>query len=191
MDYQTINPATEEVVKTFPIISDADLDKVIAKAHELYLKDWSNRPVADRCRILGRAAEILKEKIEEYAAYLGLEVGKTPGSCKGEVNLVAGILEYYAKNAEAFLAPNSSPDFQTQKSFLARRASCWRSSPGTFPITRSCAWRGRSWPWVMSWFEALRERASVRARIRAPHEEAGAQKAPIPMFSLPPHRSPG
>jgi len=34
MDYQTINPATEEVVKTFPIISDADLDKVIAKAHE-------------------------------------------------------------------------------------------------------------------------------------------------------------
>jgi succinate-semialdehyde dehydrogenase/glutarate-semialdehyde dehydrogenase len=64
MDYQTINPATEEVVKTFPIISDADLDKVIAKAHELYLNDWSNRPVADRCRILGRAAEILKEDWE-------------------------------------------------------------------------------------------------------------------------------
>jgi succinate-semialdehyde dehydrogenase/glutarate-semialdehyde dehydrogenase len=71
MDYQTINPATEEVVKTFPIISDADLDEVIAKAHELYLNDWSHRPVTDRCRILGRAAEVLREKIEEYAAYLG------------------------------------------------------------------------------------------------------------------------
>ena len=75
MDYQTINPATEEVVKTFPVISDADLEKVITKAHELYLNDWSNRPVVNRCRILGRAAEILNEKIEEYAAYLGLEVG--------------------------------------------------------------------------------------------------------------------
>ncbi len=136
MDYQTINPATEKVVKTFPIISDADLDKVIAKAHELYLNDWSNRPVADRCRILGRAAEILKEKIEEYAAYLGLEVGKTPGM---------------QKTPRPSSHPNSSLDFRTRKSFLARRASCWRSSPGTFPITRSCAWRGRSWPSVMSW----------------------------------------
>src|SRR5258708_20618193 len=111
MDYQTVNRAAEKVVKAFPIIRDADLDKVIAKAHELYLNDWSNRPVADRCRILGRAAEILNEKIEEYASYLGLEVGKTPGSCKGEVKLVAGILEYYAKNAEAFLAPTQLPGF--------------------------------------------------------------------------------
>ena len=117
MDYQTINPATEEVVKTFPIISDADLDKVIARAHELYLNDWSNRPVADRCRILGRAAEILKEKIEEYAASSNI-MQRTP---------------------EPSSHPNSSLDFQTRKSFLARRASCWRSSPGTFPITRSCA----------------------------------------------------
>jgi succinate-semialdehyde dehydrogenase/glutarate-semialdehyde dehydrogenase len=133
MDYQTINPATEEVVKTFPIISDANLDKVIAKAHELYLNDWSNRPVADRCRILGRAAEILKEKIEEYAAYLGLEVGKTPGSCKGEVNLVAGILEYYAKNAEAFLAPKQLPGFPNAEVISRPQGIVLAIEPWNFP----------------------------------------------------------
>ena len=55
-DYQSINTATEEVLKTYPTISDADLDEALARAHDLYRSDWSLRSVAERCRILARAA---------------------------------------------------------------------------------------------------------------------------------------
>jgi succinate-semialdehyde dehydrogenase/glutarate-semialdehyde dehydrogenase len=111
MDYQTINPATEEVVKTFPTISDADLESALAKAHDLYVSDWSLRSVAERCGVLARAAEILRQKTAEYAGYLALEVGKLPNSAGGEINLVIGIFDYYAKNAETFLAPKRLPGF--------------------------------------------------------------------------------
>ena len=133
MDYQTINPATEEVVKTFPTISDADLEKSIARAHELYRNDWSDRPVGERCRILGQAAKILRDKTDEYASFLGLEVGKTPGSCKGEVMLVAGILDYYAKNGEAFLAPKKVPGFPNAEVISRPQGIVLAIEPWNFP----------------------------------------------------------
>jgi succinate-semialdehyde dehydrogenase / glutarate-semialdehyde dehydrogenase len=133
MDYQTINPATEELVKTFPTISDADLETSIARAYELYRDDWSDRPVADRCRILGHAAKILREKTEEYASYLGLEVGKLPASCTGEVKLVAGILDYYEKNAEAFLAPKRVPGFPNAEVISRPQGIVLAIEPWNFP----------------------------------------------------------
>lgn len=111
MDYQSINPATEEVLEAYPTISDADLEAALARADTLYRTDWSRRAVADRCRILGRAADSLREKTAEFAGLLALEVGKPPASAIGEVNLVIGIFDYYAKNAESFLKPKPLPGF--------------------------------------------------------------------------------
>ena len=42
MLYQTINPATEEVVKTFPEHTDAQLQEIIAKAEAVYKSDWKS-----------------------------------------------------------------------------------------------------------------------------------------------------
>jgi len=133
MDYQTINPATEQLLKKFPIISDRDLDAAIFRAHELYENDWSKRPAATRCRILGRAAEILREKTDEYAHFLALEVGKLPASCKGEVMLVAGILDYYAKNGEAFLAPKKVPGFPNAEVISRPQGIILAIEPWNFP----------------------------------------------------------
>jgi succinate-semialdehyde dehydrogenase / glutarate-semialdehyde dehydrogenase len=41
MLYQTINPFTEEVVKTFPDHTDAQLQQILAKAEAVYESDWS------------------------------------------------------------------------------------------------------------------------------------------------------
>lgn len=102
--YQTINPATGELVQRFPTIGDADLDAAVSKAQACYGNDWRNRAVAERAKIVGKAAQILLEKAAEYAGYLTLEVGKPPAQAMGEVNLAVGILDYYAKYAESFLA---------------------------------------------------------------------------------------
>ena len=41
MQYQTINPYTEELVRTFPLHTDAEIESIIAKAEKTYETDWS------------------------------------------------------------------------------------------------------------------------------------------------------
>jgi succinate-semialdehyde dehydrogenase / glutarate-semialdehyde dehydrogenase len=107
MTYQTVNPATGEVVETFPTISDADLEKVVATAHARYEADWRHRPARDRARIVSAGAAKLRDNAEEYAQYLTLEMGKLIGEARAEVGLSADILDYYARRAEQFLAPRA------------------------------------------------------------------------------------
>ncbi|MFB9124408.1 NAD-dependent succinate-semialdehyde dehydrogenase [Paraburkholderia dipogonis] len=102
MTYQTVNPATGAVVKTFPDISNAELEGVVTKAHDCYQKDWSRRSIKDRAKILSAAAAKLRENADEYAGYITLEMGKLLDVSHAEVQLSAAILDYYAQNAEKF-----------------------------------------------------------------------------------------
>ncbi len=105
MPYQTINPFTEKLVKTFTEQTNEQLEAIIAQADNTYRNDWSLRTLADRKKILKNAAKVFREKREEFAGYITLEMGKLMTESRGEVDLSADILEYYADNAEAFLAP--------------------------------------------------------------------------------------
>jgi succinate-semialdehyde dehydrogenase / glutarate-semialdehyde dehydrogenase len=103
--YQTINPYTETLVKTFTEHTDAQLEAIIAKAGEAYQNDWSLRSLAGRKVIVKKAASILREKLDEFAKPITMEMGKLFREAQGEVKLSADILDYYADNAEKFLAP--------------------------------------------------------------------------------------
>ena len=105
MEYQTINPFTEEVIKTFPMHTDEQLEEIIAKAESVYKNDWSQRSLAERKKIVKKAATILRENVDEFAKPITLEMGKLFGEAQAEVTLSADILEYYADNASTFLAP--------------------------------------------------------------------------------------
>jgi succinate-semialdehyde dehydrogenase / glutarate-semialdehyde dehydrogenase len=111
MLYETINPATGQVVQTFPTITDSDLETALATADDCFRNDWRHRPVADRARIVSRAAAIMRDKADEYARYIVEDMGKLLGVALVEVNLAASILDYYAKNAETFLQPKQFPGF--------------------------------------------------------------------------------
>jgi succinate-semialdehyde dehydrogenase/glutarate-semialdehyde dehydrogenase len=105
MPYQTINPFTEKLVKTFPEQTDEQLKTIIGQAHDTFSNDWSKRSLAERKRVLKNAVKLFRERREELAQYITLEMGKLLTESRGEVDLSADILEYYADNAEAFLAP--------------------------------------------------------------------------------------
>jgi len=105
MPYQTIDPSTGLLVRTFPEITNSDLEQALATAQACYENDWRHRSVADRGRIVSRAAAKLRENREEYAHLLTLEMGKLIGTARAEVSLAASILDYYATHAEAFLKP--------------------------------------------------------------------------------------
>ena len=109
MLYQTINPYTEELVKTFPQHTDAQLESIIHKAEETYASDWSLKSLAARKAVIKRAAAILREKIDEFAKPVTLEMGKLFREAQWEVTLSADILDYYADNADKFLAPEKLP----------------------------------------------------------------------------------
>jgi len=104
MTYQTINPLTEELVRTFPQHTDAQQEAIIAKAAASYERDWSLRSLAGRQAIVKKAASILREELDEFAKLITLEMGKLLREAQGEVELSADILDYYADNAGRFLA---------------------------------------------------------------------------------------
>jgi succinate-semialdehyde dehydrogenase/glutarate-semialdehyde dehydrogenase len=110
MSFRTINPATGEAGRAFPFQSDEEIFAALATADRRYREDWRHRPVAERARIVARAAQILREKRDEYQQLLTLEMGKVTRFGYFEVDLTADILDYYAKHAEEFLAAQPLPD---------------------------------------------------------------------------------
>jgi succinate-semialdehyde dehydrogenase/glutarate-semialdehyde dehydrogenase len=104
MSYQTINPASGEVLQSFPDISDKALETVLATAADAY-ESWRHKSYAERAKIIGKAAELLHEQQETFAHTMTLEMGKRISEARGEVDFSSRILAYYAKNAERFLAP--------------------------------------------------------------------------------------
>ena len=105
MNYQTINPTSEELIKTFPQHTDEQLERFIATAQEEFKSDWSRRPITERKTIVKKAASLLRENLDDFARLVTLEMGKLYGEAKAEVTLSADILDYYANKAEKFLAP--------------------------------------------------------------------------------------
>src|SRR5262249_36754593 len=91
----------------FPFQSDDQVFDALRKADKRYHEDWKHRSVAERARIVGRAAQILRERRDEYAKYPTLEMGKITRLSYMEVDLIADILDDYAKHGERPLAPQS------------------------------------------------------------------------------------
>jgi succinate-semialdehyde dehydrogenase / glutarate-semialdehyde dehydrogenase len=110
MTYQTINPSTGELLTSYPELSNSDLELAIANADRIYRTDWRHRAIDERTKIMSKAAVILRERKEEYAHYLTLEMGKLIGEAYAEVDITVGILQYYAKNAQSYLNPKPLPE---------------------------------------------------------------------------------
>jgi succinate-semialdehyde dehydrogenase / glutarate-semialdehyde dehydrogenase len=106
MPYRSVNPATGEVLKTFPEHTDQQVKDAIATADRVF-RTWSAGPFSERSKIIGRSAQVLLKRKEELARLATLEMGKRIAESRGEVELSASIMQYFADNAEAFLTPKT------------------------------------------------------------------------------------
>ncbi|MFI8632358.1 aldehyde dehydrogenase family protein [Microbacterium sp. NPDC077663] len=105
MAYASTNPYTNELLAEFPYASDAEVDAALATAQSAF-ESWSRLPVAERAVYVRRAAELMRERREELARIATLEMGIVYESSLVHAGTVGpGILDFYADNAEAFLAP--------------------------------------------------------------------------------------
>jgi succinate-semialdehyde dehydrogenase / glutarate-semialdehyde dehydrogenase len=102
--YRSVNPATGEVLKTLPEHTDEQVWNALATADKAF-RTWASRPFSERSTIIARSAQILLEQKEELARLATLEMGKRIAESRGEVELSASIMQYFADKAEVFLAP--------------------------------------------------------------------------------------
>jgi succinate-semialdehyde dehydrogenase / glutarate-semialdehyde dehydrogenase len=101
--YAVTNPANGQTIARYDTATDAEVEQALAKAQAAY-ESWRRVPVPERARIVGRAAELHRERREELAGLITREMGKPKGAALGEVDFAADITQYYADQAEAITA---------------------------------------------------------------------------------------
>jgi len=105
---RSVNPYNGETLKTFPEMTDAEINDAIAKAYERF-QTWRNVSFSQRASMLRRAAGLARERIEELARFMALEMGKRIAEGREEVKLCARIFAYYADRGEELLRPEILP----------------------------------------------------------------------------------
>jgi len=93
--YTTTNPRSGESLAEYTPISDAEAAAALGRAAKAYT-DWSTQPLAERAAVLTRIAELHRERKDELAKSIALEMGKPVTQAQGEIELSASIFDYYA-----------------------------------------------------------------------------------------------
>jgi succinate-semialdehyde dehydrogenase/glutarate-semialdehyde dehydrogenase len=103
MSYQSVNPYDGKSLKSFEELTDDQLETALHSAATCF-ESWRKTTFAERAVVAAKAAAIMRERIDEFARPVTLEMGKLFAQARGEVVLSADIIDYYAKHAERFLA---------------------------------------------------------------------------------------
>ena len=109
--FDTISPATEEVIARIAQADATDVDRAVAAARRAYDRTWSRMSGSDRGKYLFRIARLVQERSRELAVAESLDNGKPIRETRDvDVPLVAAWFFYYAGWADkleyAGLGPN-------------------------------------------------------------------------------------
>jgi succinate-semialdehyde dehydrogenase/glutarate-semialdehyde dehydrogenase len=96
---KVVNPATEEVIGTVAHAGKADLDEALAAAAAGF-KTWRAVAPFERCRIMRKAAALMRERSDEIAPVLTMEQGKRLGEAKMEAMGAGDVIEWFAEEAK-------------------------------------------------------------------------------------------
>lgn len=114
---QSINPADLQVIKTYNSMLPAEVNNIIDLTNNAF-DEWKGTTFDQRSKLMMKAADVLRKKKEEYSKLMTLEMGKPISQSRAEVEKCAWVCEYYAENAEKFLA-DEIIETDASKSFIA------------------------------------------------------------------------
>ncbi len=106
MEFKSINPYNGEQVGSYTALTQEALTEKLNRSQSAF-ESWRKIPLAERCRLLKKAGQVLRDNEEEYAKMITLEMGKPISESKSEVNKCAWVCDYYAENAPTFLSDES------------------------------------------------------------------------------------
>jgi acyl-CoA reductase-like NAD-dependent aldehyde dehydrogenase len=102
--FETINPATGQVLARVAEGDAEDVDRAVSAARRAFEdRRWAGQPPAARKAVLLRLAELVRENAAELAVLETLDMGK-PVALSGQVDVpnVAKTFQYYAESVDKF-----------------------------------------------------------------------------------------
>ncbi|WP_376796071.1 NAD-dependent succinate-semialdehyde dehydrogenase [Thermogemmatispora sp.] len=116
---QSINPATEEVLESFDLFTQEQIDAALDQARSAFLQ-WRDTSFAERAALFQRLAAYLREHKAELGRLITLEMGKPIAEAEAEIVKCAWGCEYYAEHAAEFLADQPT-ESSASESYVAFR----------------------------------------------------------------------
>ncbi|WP_317191498.1 aldehyde dehydrogenase family protein [Hymenobacter lapidiphilus] len=117
MAIESVNPYTGRTERKFDAFSWAETEHILADAHAAFAT-WRTTDFAHRTQLMHRAAELLRERADELARLMAVEMGKPLADGRAEANKCALCCDFYADRAAEFLA-DEFIETEAQRSFIA------------------------------------------------------------------------
>ncbi|WP_433875820.1 NAD-dependent succinate-semialdehyde dehydrogenase [Sinomonas atrocyanea] len=108
--YRVLNPATGEVVETFPTATDEQVQEALAAAQSAF-ESWRETPIETRAKVVARIGELFTERAEKLAAIITEEMGKPLSEAKGEAEFCTDIFRYFAEEGPGLAADTEIKTF--------------------------------------------------------------------------------
>lgn len=92
--FTTINPASEEILKSYAYDSDQEIEK---KIEDLFSsqKVWKKKTLQERCEVLDKVKKNFSSCAEEIALLISTEMGKPLIEARAEVQKSLTLFDYY------------------------------------------------------------------------------------------------
>lgn len=100
--FESLDPATGEVIATHEIYSKSDVDSAVQLAHEAKLK-WQKLGFNGRRQVLNNWKKVLVKRTDEIAQLIAKETGKPFGDAKLEVSVAISHLSWASSKAGYYL----------------------------------------------------------------------------------------
>jgi aldehyde dehydrogenase (NAD+) len=133
--FESVAPATGEVLGSFPRSSAADVDSAVAKAKAAF-DDWRLVPAPERGNILFRFAELLRAHKDELTDLMTREMGKVKAEAGGDVQEAID-MSYYMGGEGRRLFGHTTPSELRDKFMMSVRMPVGvvgAITPWNFPI---------------------------------------------------------
>jgi succinate-semialdehyde dehydrogenase / glutarate-semialdehyde dehydrogenase len=104
MALRSVNPADGRLVQEYPETAREEVAAILRDAHAAFL-EWREASFATRAAPMRRAGALLRERRDELARLMAVEMGKPLAQGRAEAEKCASVCDYYAETAERFLAP--------------------------------------------------------------------------------------
>src|SRR6185312_9341333 len=137
-----VNPATEEVIGQLAHAEKADLDRALAAADKGF-KQWRKVSAFDRYKVMRKAADLIRQRLDDISAIMTMEQGKPVAEAKIETNLAEDIHQLVMKEpvgpVAAFTPWNFPINQVVRKASAAIATGCSIIIKGPEDTPGSCA----------------------------------------------------
>lgn len=118
--YQTINPATAEVLNSYPTLENDQVESVVQESQKAFAA-WRQLSIEERASKVERLAQLFEENVDELAAIMTKEMGKPIAEAREETEFCAEIFRYYATNGPKLARDEKVSEDDNAVSYIQRR----------------------------------------------------------------------